>query len=728
MTQALTPVTKSRKKKKDPLVFTAVCAGGLEELLTGEVLANKGEAVTPGPGFVTWSGTMESAYRMCLWSRFASKIFLKLASFQVDSTDTLYKEAMKIDWRNHFGADNTMAVSCTLTKTHLTHSQYAALRIKDAIVDQFRQNSRNRPDIDTKQPDIGINLHVHQDLATLSLDLSGESLHRRGYRSRTGEAPLKETLAAGLVTMSGWNIHTPPDFTLLDPMCGAGTLLIEAAMIFGDNAPGLYREQFGFSNWRQHSPNLWQLLLDEALERENAALDKDWPQLIGYDADTRAVSAARKNIKFAGYAERISIKNQQLAGLRCPSGKGTILVNPPYGERLEEKEEVKYLYRCLGRKFHSEFGGWQLALFTSNPDLAHMAHPRWRETFKLFNGPIKCKLFLGDSSAAALPPPIEGPRIHETESITEGTDFANRLRKNCQHLFKWAEQNQISCFRIYDGDIPEYNIAVDIYEEWIHVQEYAPPANIDPQKSKDRLSTALNIIRELTGTPHSRVFIKTRKKQKGESQYQKFSKQAKLYEVREQGLRFLVNFTDYLDTGLFLDHRITRDLLRGQAKEKKFLNLFAYTGSATVYACDGGARETTSVDVSANYLSRAKANLALNGFGGPYHETVQADCLEWLAQTDKTYDLIFVDPPTFSNSKQRQTIFDVQLDHSRLLQLAMNRLRPGGLLIFSTNFKKFKLDDELDRLFSIREITEQTIPEDFSRKKIHRSFEFRHPE
>jgi 23S rRNA (guanine2445-N2)-methyltransferase / 23S rRNA (guanine2069-N7)-methyltransferase len=718
----------SRKKKKQPLQFTATCGSGLEPLVSEEIAGFGGESIESHPGAVTWTGNLESAYRACLWSRFASRILLELARFDAPDPDALYTQAGKILWDEHFTLKSTFAVHTTLVNAALTHSQYASLRIKDAIVDQFRKRFGKRPDINAFQPDIRINLHVQGTGASLSLDLSGDSLHRRGYRASSGEAPLKETLAAAIVSLSGWVEHAVEEPILLDPMCGSGTLLIEAALMLSDSAPGLLRKSFGFMAWNKHDPQLWERLVQEALDREGHGLPEIWPQFIGYDADPKVVAAARKNVIAAGLRDVVVIKQRQLARLQSPGPKGCLLTNPPYGERLSEKEVVKYLYRCLGRTFRNHFNGWRLGFFTANPDLAEMTGIAWEQRHRLFNGPLKCQLLVGsDGQQTERPPHVWSPLPLDADS--PGQDFANRLIKNCATLLPWAKEEQITCFRIYDGDIPEYNLAVDLYEEWIHVQEYAPPGTIDQEKAEQRFSQALQVIRSVFNVPRSRIFIKTRQKQKGSQQYQK--KQAgsgsSLYEVHEGGGRFLVNFTDYLDTGLFLDHRITRARLAELTQGKTFLNLFAYTGSASIYAAMGGATATTTVDISETYLTRAQANLALNGFGGPLHQTIEADCMEWLRNNRERYGVIFVDPPTFSNARHRKLTFDIQNDHAVLLRLAMQHLARGGILVFSTNFKKFKLDPSLLDDFSVEEISEQTVPLDFQRnRRIHRCWEFRH--
>lgn len=715
------------KKKKPDLLFVATCGAGLEDLVAGEITALGGRNPETAPGAVRWQGNLEAGYRLCLWSRFASRILLQIAAFEAADPDTLYRQAGEINWDEHFGIEDTFAVACTLAASPMTHSQFAALRIKDAIVDQFRARTGLRPTVDVARPDIRINLHVRGTQAFLALDLSGESLHRRGYRVAAVAAPLKESLAAAIVQLAGWRADISPDSILLDPMCGSGTLLIEAALIFGDSAPGLQRRSFGFMAWRHHNAPLWKRLVDEALDREELGLRKPWPRIIGYDADPHAVAAAGKNIATAGLEDKIQVKQQQLAALKRPGESGMLLVNPPYGERLSNRNETKYLYRCLGRKIGRELYGWQIGFFAADPDLASMLRLPWEAGFHLFNGPIKCRLHRATAvkSAADVPP---SRTLHHLAPGNEGEDFANRLRKNCISLFKWAAREDVSCFRIYDRDIPEYNLAVDLYEQWVHVQEYAPPPSVEPEKAAHRFNTALRIIRDLLAVPHSRVFVKTRQRQKGKKQYQKRPGQGKLYEVREQGCRFLVNFTDYLDTGLFLDHRKIRAMLGGLAAGTRFLNLFGYTGTATVHALMNGAAATTLVDSSATYLQRARANMALNGFGGPQHVTVQSDCRQWLQQNGEQYDLIFVDPPTFSNDRHKKTVFEVQKDHEELLRLAMQHLAPAGLLIFSTNFRKFQLAESLNNEFAVREITGRTIPEDFKQKShIHRCWEFRQP-
>ncbi len=716
-------IMKQDKNKKYNL--TASCAAGLEQLLSDEIERAGGTDIEQAKGLVTWQGTLEAAYRCCLWSRYGSRIFLTLATFPAPDEDALYQGALQLDWSQLMHLKNTFAVDCSLSSSAITHSRFAALRVKDALVDQFRDRYGERPSVSVERPDIRIRLYIYQDQATIALDLSGESLHRRGYRSDGGGvAPLKESLAAAIVSLSGWSADGPAETMLLDPMCGSGTLLIEAALIYGDVAPGLSRPHFGFVGWKEHDAALWQGLIDEAVEREERGLEKKWPQILGYDADPRAVALARKNIEKAGLDDRIVVKQGQLAHLRRPVARGLLVTNPPYGERLAEIDEAEQLHRALGRICKEELVGWNLGIFTSNPEFGDRMGIRWDASHRLYNGPINCRLFCGEVQATE-EQDFQWQMVSE-QAPAEGVEFANRLKKNAKKMLKWARKNGARCFRIYDRDLPDYNVSVDMYEKWIVVTEFAAPSTIDEQKATERFHQSLFQVRHLFGVRRDRVFLKTRRRQKGKAQYQKQASRKKMHVVREGDCFLLVNFFDYLDTGLFLDHRTIRLRIAKEISGKRFLNLFGYTGSASVHAAVGGAVSTTTVDLSTTYLDWARMNLALNGFGGLAHETVRADCMQWLQEARGEYDMIFVDPPTFSNTKKERRVFDVQEDHRKLIEQAMNRLAVDGVLIFSTNFRRFKMDESIEKYYALRNISRDSIPNDFARnKKIHQCWEIR---
>lgn len=306
--------------------------------------------------------------------------------------------------------------------------------------------------------------------------------------------------------------------------------------------------------------------------------------------------------------------------------------------------------------------------------------------------------------------------------------FANRLVKNLKHLGRWLKREQVHAFRLYDADIPEFALAVDVYDctdglRRVHVQEYEAPRHIDPQKARQRLDAALAAIRGVLSVPSDQLYLKVRRQQKGKAQYEKLAATGRFFEVIEHGRRFLVNFDDYLDTGLFLDHRITRGMLAELAAGRDFLNLFAYTGSATVHAAGGGARSTTTVDMSNTYLGWARRNMALNGYTGQAHQFIQANCIEWLdtaARQTQRYGLIFLDPPSFSTSKRMNGTFDVQRDHVQLLQRTACLLAPAGVLIFSNNLRSFRMDHAALPQLRVEDISRATLPQDFARNpRIH---------
>ena len=704
---------RSRRKKKPPMHFVATCGAGLENLVREEVQSFGGREITSTPGAVHWQGaTLESAYRACLWSRFASRILLQLTRFEAADPDMLYIEAGKINWSDHFDPKTTFAVYSTLVKSKLTHSHFASLRIKDAIVDQFRKRTGKRPDIDVRRPGIRINLHVEGTAATLALDLSGDSLHRRGYRAGAGEAPLKESLAAAIVHLAGIRPGMDPDMTILDPMCGSGTLLIEAALILGDSAPGLQRTDFSFMHWLKHSKNLWEKLVAEAIEREDRHADAPWPMLMGYDADPRVVATARKNIINAGLTDRIIVKQRQIARLQPPTARGVLVTNPPYGERLSEKEAVKYLYRCMGRIFRTSFQGWQIGFFTAHPDLADMLGLSWQKRYRLYNGPIKCRLLTGVSPGGT-EQVVELPGLQEIDPNLPAMDFANRLQKNCRKLLPWAQEEDITNVRIYDADMPEYNLCVEVYGRRVFVREYPPPASIDPVAATGRFNDALQVIRSLLSVPHSDIFISTASAKTGRKEQLK--KSVKLFEVREKEARFLVDFRGARDPGLPLDQRNIRALIAELAQGRTFAALFAHTCSATVAAALGGAVSTVSVEPWKKGLERGRANLSTNGYGGPLHCFVDTDIIQWLRTGRERYGLIHVHLPHFFRTGDREK--NPHQEHTLLITLAMGRLAREGVLLFSLNSKDFQPDPGLAEDFVLEDMTAQLRTRDSNRSK-----------
>ena len=709
------------------------CPKGLENLLQDELTQLGAAEVRQTVAGVSCEAELETAYRICLWSRLGNRVLMPLAEGEVPDADALYQLVQTVDWLEHLRPSGTLTVDFNGRSDAINNTHFGALKVKDAIVDQIRSATGLRPSVERNQPDLRINVHLQRNRATVALDLSGDSLHRRGYRLKAGAAPMKENLAAAVLIRAGW--PAAGFDTLLDPMCGSGTLLTEAVLMSADIAPGLFRQTFGFSRWPGHDSRLWQQLVEEARQRRETGLVKVQTQFYGFDADASVLSRAEENARRAGVAERIRFERRPLDQLQRPEGgaKGLLITNPPYGERLGETQELMFLYRLLGERLKQDFANWQAAVFTGNPDLCKVMKLRAEKQYRLFNGTIDSKLLLFTVHEQS-----EEQREEARQRLEQGSEtvalseqaqmFANRLKKNLKQLSRWVKRESISCYRAYDADMPEYAVAVDIYPDHAVVQEYAPPASIDPVKAFSRLQDVMLAVPQVLELPPERVVLKQRKRQQGQQQYERQDQTGHFMTVIEHGCKLQVNLHDYLDTGLFLDHRPARLKVQQLAAGKDMLNLFCYTASASVHAGVGGARSTTSVDLSQTYLDWARRNLELNGLPKAQHQLIRSDCLQWLQQPHQNrYDLIFMDPPTFSNSKRMDDVLDVQRDHVQLIKGAMQLLRDDGLLIFSNNYRRFSIDREALADFEIRDITAQTLDPDFKRNaRIHSCFEIRH--
>lgn len=719
------------------LQFLASAPRGLADLLARELVSLGAEDVRERAAGVAFSGTLAAGYRACLWSRVANRAFLELAQFEAPDADRFYAAARALDWSRHLGPGATLACDFTGRHPSITHTHFGALKLKDAIVDALRQESGLRPDIKLEQPSVRIHAHAHGgERITLSLDLSGESLHRRSYRGAAGEAPLKENVAAGILMRSGWPDLAAQGAQFLDPMCGSGTLAIEAALMAADRAPGLSRQYYGFLGWRGHDARLWAELLEDAERRAHITP----PALVicGYDKDAAAIRAARENAQRARVDALVRFEVKSLAEAAPPVPEalpGLLCVNPPYGVRLEDHEAARVLHRQLGAVLRERFRGWQAAVLIGAPQLGMELGIRAHRTHAVWNGPIECRLLrLRVESESEREPGTLSKGAAQFRDTPGARMFGNRLAKNLKRLQSWAAKAGISCYRLYDADMPEYAFAIDLYRtlepeaSWLYVQEYAAPAEIELEAVRRRRGEAMATLTDVTGVAPERIRVRVRRRTRRGEQYDKVDEQARYHLIEESGLRFRVNFDDYLDTGLFLDHRLTRARLRAAASGKRFLNLFAYTGTATVYAAAGGASQSTTVDLSNTYLDWAQRNLALNRLDGAQHRFVHADCREWLQEgaVGAAYDLIFLDPPTFSNSKRMEGVLDIERDHVSLIDACVRLLAPGGLIVFSTNAQRFRLDPQLAGRLAVRDVSAATIPQDFERNpRIHRCFEIR---
>ncbi len=726
---------------------------GLETLLFHEIRALfqpdqvKSVQIKKVYGGLELRGELETAYRVCLHSRLANRVYLPLKSFKADNEAALYQQVYDLDWAQHLTSRHSFAVSASLSRSTINHSHFAALKVKDAIVDRFRNEGGGRPNIEREQPDLHIHLNIHKNQATLSLDLSGESLHRRGYRLQHSGAPLKENLAAALLAQAGWQADTWREHSLLDPMCGSGTFVIEAAMIAANIPPGLDRSYFGFLNWLKHDAAAWQSCLQQAEQQITADIDCE---ILGFDRDVKAIEIARDNALRAGVEDLIRFEVSDINQLTSDtvSRNPVIILNPPYGERLQAQQGLASLYQEMGkifREFCTVFPKTRVHLISANPDLLHRLRLNRIYKKNVNNGPLKCVFASFDHPTGvqsdSSPDTSEAtPAAQDLTLESAANALLNRLKKNQRHLAKWAKRNQVDCYRIYDADLPEFAFALDRYgsslypgRAWFHLQEYRAPKTIDPVKAEQRIAQARQVIRAYFDLAEADLYCKLRQRQTGRNQYEKQDAQGELFQVREGDAHYLVNLSDYLDTGLFLDHRITRQMVRAQSHDKHVLNLFCYTGTVSIQAALGGAATVTSVDMSATYLDWARENFRLNELVDEQrYRFMREDCLQMLQAPSKSgitrkFDLVFLDPPSFSNSKKMRVTLDIQRDQERLVMQSMALLEPGGTLIFSTNRKGFKLSSKLQQTYKVLDITARTIPEDFKRTpKLHQCWQIWH--
>ncbi len=730
----------------DALPFFATCPKGMEDLLLTEVQNLNCIEYQQTVGAIYFTAPLSAAYRLCLWSRVANRVMLLLNepadSPPIASDLALYSAVAAVPWEDHMTGDTSFAVDFVGTNKIIVNTQFGAVRVKDAIVDRMRTKIGRRPDVNKQQPQLRIHARLAKGELQLGLDLSGTSLHQRGYRLDQGTAPLKENLAAGILLRAGWPELAQAQAVMIDPMCGSGTLLIEAALMARNIAPGLVRlrnglDQWGFSHWLQHSEPTWQELLADAKSRGRFATVGEQNEEIvywGLDRDHKMLQLAKANAERAGVAAGIAFKQSEIRQFVRPepaAGKtGLLICNPPYGERLGELNELKQTYLDLAEVSKVQCPGWRLAVFTGNPELAREMRLRPKRVNKFFNGAIPCELYSYELLSMEQATLRRDRDVVNKEDLSGGAEMvANRLKKNLRRLLPWLKETDTNAYRVYDADLPEYAAAVDLYDGQVHVQEYAAPKTIAEDAAQKRLRELVNAVAYVFAVPQAKIALKQRLRTKGKQQYEKLQDQKEFFSVTEGRARFWVNLWDYLDTGLFLDHRPLRRIVFNEAGGKRFLNLFCYTATASVQAALGGASQTVSVDMSNTYLEWANRNFELNNIRSDRHQLIQADCLKWLQQCRQGFDLIMLDPPTFSNSKRMDGVLDVQRDHVALIRRCMELLHPKGKLYFSTNLRSFKLDAESLASVSISDITARTLDFDFARNpKIHQCFLIEHRE
>lgn len=721
--------------------FFATCASSLEYLLVDELTQLGAQNVKEGLSVVNFDADWNILYDILMWTRVASRVMYPIAEFEAKDEQVLYDNVSIIDWSQHIESNASFLVNSQSFRSDLSHTKYISQRVKDAVVDHFTNAEESRPDVEFNQPDVAIHCKIRHNKVILSIDFAGVGLHLRGYRASGGLAPIKENLAAALLMRAGWlkkcQDSGPETLALYDPMCGSGTFLIEAAMMALDIAPGYLREYLGIFGWRQFNSELWEQTVESAKNVAEKSTNLKRLCIEGSDVNPNAVRTAQSNASVAGVDEVIKVRISaldQLEQISLVEG-GLLIVNPPYSERLGEFNQVKQTYAQLGQVIKNKFLGWTASVLCPNKDFGHALGIRAKKIYKFNNGSIPCELinlevseenFLSSQSKDTVDSNFK-------EKLTPaGIELCNRLEKNRSRLKRFLTKQNISCYRIYDADLPEFNAAIDVYKNKLHIQEYKAPKSIDPKLANRRLKEIQRVAAGVFKLSLDDVFVKQRRQQKGDWQYDTKGRadsgeltEKRFFVVEEAGRKFRVNFEDYLDTGLFIDHRLSRALIADLSKGKKLLNLFCYTGSVSVFAATAGAKQTTNIDMSNTYLNWAMENFKLNGINPKAHEFVRDDSVKWLEEAagrNDKYDVIFLDPPTFSNSKKMEKHFDVQTDHISLIECCLELLEPTGVLIFSNNFNQFKMEFEGDAHVSVKEITRMTTSDDFLRKGLHKSW------
>ena len=760
--------------------FLAVCGFGLESLLCRELQQLGYDATSDSAGHVRFSGDESAIARCNTWLRTADRVLILLGESRCTDFDELFSLVSTCGWERWIGPEDAFTVTAHSVRSQLSSVPAIQRTVKKSVAQRLMQ-AHSVSQLPEQGVNYAINLGLVGDLAKLTIDTTGISLHRRGYLTRYPRGALKETLAAGLVKLSFWERNRP----LLDPFCGTGTILIEAAMIGCNIAPGRNRN-FASESWPQVPQAIWDEVRRDADQQQLEDLEI---RLIGMDVDAYALKQARAAAEWMGVEQSIHFQPASFDRAASKRKYGCVVTNlptstsqnrsskhqspadrPSPGDRPsnsafksnagQQRTSQDAMIRAIPEVLR-KFPTWSHFILSDHPQFEKLIGRAANKKRKLYNDRNQCFFY---QYAGPKPPTIEDefdvqndvdhnaanqsaadevkqtaekqkyprpsaasqlpaafgeltPKCHEQAEL-----FARRLVKRAKHLRRWPSRQGISCFRLYERDIPEIPLVVDRYEDHLHITEYERPHDRDPALHASWLDLMARTASKTLEVPPEKVFFKRRGRQQGDLQYQQVDAQKYEIEVSEGGLKFLVNLSDYVDTGLFLDHRITRSMVRDEVRGKRFLNLFAYTGAFTVYAADAPAISTVTVDWSNQYLQWAQRNLELNGFLGDQHQFVRADAATFVAGLpEKTlFDLAVIDPPTFSNSKRTEDIWDVQAGYAKLLNDVLRRMDTGGIIYFSNNYRRFKFDADQIEASEKHEISNQTVPPDFRNRRIHR--------
>lgn len=694
----------------------ASCPKHLELLLKDELISLGAQDAAEKLSGVVFYATAEVLMRSLLWSRLANRILVLVNQIKIKNSDELYDAIYSTDWLDQVNkTPNTLAINFKGVTKELRNTQYSSQVVKDAICDRIREVTETRPDVVKNSADLSVSVVLKQGQILVYQDISGRSLHLRGYRQTLTQAPLKENLAAAVLIRANWPELSKQNYNLIDPMCGSGTFLTEGYLIACDIAPGLTNPQYCVDTWKYFDEDTWNALIYEAKTRMVAGTENFTGQIIGADHHKDSVKITEEHAYQLNAEDKIQCEYKTFETFSIPAKNNLIVCNPPYGVRL--KKNVESTWRQLGEWMANKALGSKAAIMTYAKNQGFMLGFRATKSWKLMNGDLEITLITFDIGGTTKLNSPEGQKhaLPETAQMV-----ANRIKKNMSKLKKWINKEDINAYRVYDADIPEYAVAIDVYNNHINIQEYKAPNTIPEKKTKKRLDDAVLGAQVALNIKNDKVHIKTRQKQSSNNQYEKRIVDSEILIVHEEDRKYIVNLEKYLDTGLFIDHRWIRSYVQQNAQGKSFLNLFSYTGSVTVAAALGGASKTVSVDSSKTYLAWSKDNFKLNKMDIYNHKLIRSDVLEYISSCNNKFDLIFIDPPTYSNSHSRETDWDVQRDHKQLLLACKRLLNQGGEILFSNNYRKFELDEDLSNYFEVTDLTHKSISPDFQKSKIKR--------
>lgn len=709
--------------------FFARCASGFEKTLSQELKSLGLKRVRPLRGGVAFFGTKADGYRACLWSHVATRIQLVLVRIDAHNADELYRNAAAFTWEDHLAPQATIALEAHGTNQNLRKTTFTALKVKDALCDRMRDKRGSRPNVDAKNPDFAVNIALHEQKATVYLNLAGESLHRRGYREdgTQTEAPLKETLAAGMLLLAQWPMRTAEGGCLLDPMCGSGTLAIEAALMASNTAPGLLRTRWGFEGWAQHDTSTWNDIFAEAQAQREYTAGR--PRIVANDLDERTVQIARANAKRAGVDAMIEFHvgdaanmGKALRGLKRNPAPGLLVANPPYGKRLLSPGNLVQPYAALATVAREVPSNWDAAIITPDAGidtsfgrLPHRATP-------CFNGPIEASIRqyrLSDVAQTCGIVSLDGKQVEVPVADPNSSQFAARFRKVARDRMRWARKESIDCYRLYDSDLPDYALSIDLYgnmnahaaEPFVQINELHRPRSADAERAAHHLWDAAALVAAILGMDTCNIVVHAWT----DDEQKRSSDSKRLVLVAEDSLVFEVDISKARQTTLTLAQRLVRRWIRANARDKRIACLFATGGSALLHAAAGGAQSTVVADASKEHVKALRRMFEMNGYTDGRHCFATVDVRAWLAQEAKqrhTYDLVICIPPTWLPPKDAGgKEWDAERDCPALIKSATRILAKGGKLVLVCE-KNLNL-----RGISAKDMTQQMTPPDFQRSK-----------